>query len=258
MNEHEIDVGGVRVWALEHGAGGVVLFVHGWAASRKFWREAVEAAGATHRAVAVDLPGFGGSAAAGEGTIAAYAGFVGKLIETLGGPVDALVGHSMGGMVAAKLALERPELMRRLVLVSAPVCGPTALHAKARVMLWPVVRLAVYAALRTRWGRRMLAKDFTYARPLPDELIDGIVQGQFSTLVRSAKSLMATDLTAGLTTLRVPAMVIAGDRDALIKPEQYELQRAIPDVRMEMMAETGHCPMVERAGEFNERLLHSL
>lgn len=253
MDERDLVVDGVRLRTLEKGAGPAVLFVHGWAASRKFWRATIDAVGATRRAVAVDLPGFGASdKPAREDSIGEFAGCVGRIIDALGSPVDALVGHSMGGMIAAKLAIDRPEAMRKLVLVCAPVAGPTALFAGSRVMLWPGLRALMFAGMHLRRVRRWVTRDFTYVRPLDDELVDGIVQGRYRSLIRSARSLMKTDLSGALPSIRVPTLIVATDRDGVVRQPQYAIQHAaIPNARFELIAETGHCPMVERPEAFN-------
>ncbi len=102
---------------------GTVVLVHGvtgW--HRTWWRVGPALADAGWRAVAVDLRGHGRSPRLeGFTTVGELAADLGAVVETLGAPVDAVVAHSLGAAVAAELAHERPDLMRRVVLEDPPV-----------------------------------------------------------------------------------------------------------------------------------------
>ena len=100
----------------------VAVLVHGvtgW--HRTWWRVGPALAERGWRAVAVDQRGHGHSPRiAGCATVGDMAGDLGALIERLGAPVQAVVGHSLGAAVAAELAVLRPELVRRVVLEDPP------------------------------------------------------------------------------------------------------------------------------------------
>src|SRR3954451_8955179 len=117
-----VDVGSVR--------GPPVLFVHGLGGSWQNWLENIPGvAGAGHRAIAVDLPGFGESEMPREKiSISGYGRWIESLLEDLEtGPV-ALVGNSMGGFIGAETAIKYPAQLERLVLVSA--AGITIEHQR--------------------------------------------------------------------------------------------------------------------------------
>ena len=104
------------------GSAPTVVLVHGvtgwW---RTWWRVGPALASAGWHVVAVDLRGHGHSPRIdGYATVGQLAADVGALIEGMGGHVDALIGHSLGGAVAAELAFLRPELIGRLVLEDPP------------------------------------------------------------------------------------------------------------------------------------------
>ncbi|HWQ14269.1 MAG TPA: alpha/beta fold hydrolase, partial [Roseiflexaceae bacterium] len=135
-----------RLCYLEAGDGEpVALFLHGWGDSKEIWRPALAALAARgRRAIAPDLPGHGGSQLAGAARMAHLAERVVALAEARGLRSFDLVGHSMGGNVALELALARPALVRRLVLVAPAALGPE-MPAYTRIYLHPA---AGWAALR--------------------------------------------------------------------------------------------------------------
>jgi esterase len=116
------DTGAVaRVAVLVHG-------VTGW--WRTWWRVAPAIAARGWRVIAVDQRGHGHSPRIeGSVTVGDLAADLAELIDRIGAPVDALIGHSLGAAVGAELAFVRPELLRRLVLEDPPAvtrAGDTA------------------------------------------------------------------------------------------------------------------------------------
>lgn len=108
---------GGRAFAEKFGSGPAsVVALHGWARSRADWNSALEG----YDALALDLPGFGATPEpeTGWGT-ADYAEWTAGILEELDRPV--LVGHSFGGRIAVRVAADRPELVRAIVLTGVPL-----------------------------------------------------------------------------------------------------------------------------------------
>ncbi|MEM7272875.1 MAG: alpha/beta hydrolase [Actinomycetota bacterium] len=120
---------GHRIHLMEHGpADGVpVVMIHGFPESWYSWRHQLQALGdAGHRAIAIDVRGYGRSAAPAE--IEAYAmtalvGDVIAVIDDLGGPDAVVVGHDWGAPVAWNTALLRPDRVRGVAGLSVPYSG---------------------------------------------------------------------------------------------------------------------------------------
>jgi pimeloyl-ACP methyl ester carboxylesterase len=100
----------------------VAVLVHGVAGwHRTWWRVGPAIADRGWRVVAVDQRGHGRSPRIdGHVTVGDLAADLGAVIERIGAPVDALIGHSLGAAVSAELAYLRPELAKRLVLEDPP------------------------------------------------------------------------------------------------------------------------------------------
>src|SRR5207247_541969 len=114
-------VDGTPIRYIEAGAGPAVVLIHGFAASMYAWRHTIgPLAAAGYRVVAFDDRGFGFSARPATGYANAdYVRLVVALLDSLHIPDAVLVGHSMGGEIAAEVALAHPERVRALALVDA-------------------------------------------------------------------------------------------------------------------------------------------
>ncbi|HUB04843.1 MAG TPA: alpha/beta hydrolase [Solirubrobacteraceae bacterium] len=246
----------------ETGQGPPLVLLHGVGASRAVWRRVTPALAEGRHVIAPDLPGFGESAPAGSGfdLDTAAEALAEPLAERAGGPFD-LLGNSLGGAVAFRLALARPDLVRRLVLSApagfAPAPAPRALRAAAgafgdralavrRVVGAPVARVpAVRRALL--WGavaepQRLAADD---ARMM-------LEASRGSTRVGAAVSaVLGADLRTDLERLEAPLGVIWGWRDRVIPISTLRQIRATrPDVLVITIPRAAHVPQIERPAEF--------
>ena len=114
----------------EHGEGPPLLLIHGLMTSSYSFRYVLEPLGRHFRCIVPDLPGAG---ATGKPDASyrpeALSRFLGELIDTLGNGPCLVLGNSMGGYLTMRLALERPEVVRRLVSVHCPGVPLLRLHA---------------------------------------------------------------------------------------------------------------------------------
>ncbi len=115
-----LDAGGVLVRTVRAGSGDTtLLLLHGYGESLTTWRATFDALAIGHRVVAIDLPGFGASAKPDVPySLPAMTERLSRFIDHwTTGPL-VLVGHSMGGELAASLALARPDRVKLLVLIA--------------------------------------------------------------------------------------------------------------------------------------------
>lgn len=115
-----LEADGVELRALEAGTGDTtVVLIHGFGEHLMTWRAVVDPLARQYRVLAFDLPGFGGSDKPDRPyTREAMVGTVSALLERWTRPPVILVGHSMGGQIAAETAIERPDLVAGLVLIA--------------------------------------------------------------------------------------------------------------------------------------------
>jgi pimeloyl-ACP methyl ester carboxylesterase len=229
-----------------------LVLLHGWASSHKFWKYAFSAFAPRWRVIAPDLVGFGLSEKPDRDyRLEALSQWLGKFLDALKLDKVVLVGHSMGGTISLLHALDHPGRIRKLAVVNPLVCGATAFNAKTRFCMMPGVRRLLYLGSRLAPVRRWVTRDFSYVaaydRELSEDLIRGTYQSTFDSLLSAAK----VDLRPRLPELSVETLSIGTDRDQLVASDQYGL---VPAQRRELIADTGHIPMIERPAEFNRIL----
>src|SRR5439155_298652 len=164
---------GTRIRYIDAGQGLAVVFIHGLGASMYTWRNnlaPVLAAG--FRVVAFDNRGFGSSDKPAHGyTNAEYARLAVALLDSLHLPDAVVVGHSMGGEIAAEVAIAAPKRVRALVLLGAAGFG-TREPALFRVARWPIVG-PVMLAFRNRSLVERLLKSLNNGLPRVPENLAG-------------------------------------------------------------------------------------
>ncbi|MBI4574714.1 MAG: alpha/beta fold hydrolase [Planctomycetes bacterium] len=247
-----LDAGGVRHHYQDRGEGPPVLLLHCWTGNHSLWADPVEGLAGRFRCIAPDFRGHGQTAGGGELSPRALASDVLALADALGlhagGVGPALVGHSLGGMVALELALARPEAFPRLALISSSAClGQLALSrhaarvadrllATGRVPAflkgWVVSLGLVHPSAPTEVRRRI--REAILA--VPDPVARSCLRG-----------LRHLDLRGRLSEVRAPTLVVVGRQDLCAGPRHSRLLAAgISGARLEVLEACGHFPMLER------------
>jgi len=145
MNMDWIEVEGIRVRRVEEGGGDPVVLLHGWGASHRIFDQAIPKLAERYRVIAIDWPGFGDSEnPKAPYTIDWYSKFLGRMLDVLSLESPTILGHSMGGAIAAKFAIENPGRIRSLLLVCPLLHGKTGLPFRTKWMLLPGVRHLIY------------------------------------------------------------------------------------------------------------------
>ncbi len=119
-------IDGAKIYAIDVGPRNAQLavLIHGWSSSSFAMSPLLPLLSRRFRCVAIDLPGYGESPPLRErATIGRYAQVVGRLITGLSEHPAVLIGHSMGGMISATLALQVPQLIDRMVLLCPTISG---------------------------------------------------------------------------------------------------------------------------------------
>lgn len=118
VTERVIDLGGISTAVLEGGAGAPIVLLHGPAACAAHWIRVIPGLVDTHRVIAPDLPGHGASVVT-DGALPAtrVLEWLGRVIERTCAAPPTLVGHLVGGAIAARFAIEHGDRLGSLVLV---------------------------------------------------------------------------------------------------------------------------------------------
>ncbi len=261
---------GVRGAPAELAAEQPLVFVHGLSGCWANWLEQLPVLADHHRVITLDLPGFGHSPMpAEEISIAGYARLLDRLLGQLGITAAAVVGNSMGGFIAAELAISSPQLVERLVLVSAAGISTANQHGTQRAV--PVLRrLETVLAATGAWvatksdavARRARTRDallaLVVAHPgrLPAALAAEQLRGAGKPgFIQALQAVLDYDVSERLPEIACPTLVVWGDRDRLITVRDADtFVELIPNSRKVVFADTGHVAMLERPAAFNALL----
>jgi 2-succinyl-6-hydroxy-2,4-cyclohexadiene-1-carboxylate synthase len=226
---------------------GRVVLVHGFTQTLAAWAPVAAGLRARWRLVRVDLPGHGGSA----GVRAGFAEAAG-LLGACGGRA-AYVGYSLGGRLCLRLALDRPELVRALVLLGASpgIADPAARAERlaADEALATGVEDDGVAAFLDRWLAGPLFATLPPERAGLPERLANTAEGLASALRLLGAGAQAP-LWDRLAGLRCPTLLVAGARDAKFAALAAEMAAAIgPAARLALVPGAGHAVHLERPAE---------
>lgn len=227
-----------RVWETRTGSGTPVALVHGLSGSSRWWSRNVDALAKSHLVAAIDLVGFGRSQpfTMFPRTLPEFgeaSALIARWLETFGEPVH-LVGHSMGGLLSIRVAAERPDLVRSLVLVDA---------AGVPFELAPMEHL-----------RSLRSQTFGLARIGTVLIPDVWRAGPTSVAVASARILL-TDAREQLQRITAPTLLVWGDHDALVPLRYGEMMHElIPDSRLVVLEGASHVAMWDEPAGFNREV----
>jgi pimeloyl-ACP methyl ester carboxylesterase len=270
-SEHRrsLRIGGRLLNVVELGTGPPLLFVHGLGGCWQNWLENLPDLARDHRVIALDLPGFGASEMpSGDVSVAGYARVLEEVCDALGVSSVAVVGNSMGGFIAAELAIASPVRVQRLVLVSAAGLHVAELRldraldrlgraeqAFSRGAGFVAARSASFAR-RARLRRIVLAGVAAHPELLPwpvvAEQVAGAGRPGFWPALRAISTYPLRDR---LTQIGCPTLIVWGERDRVVPVrDAATFERLIGGARKVVYADTGHVPMLERPARFNADL----
>jgi pimeloyl-ACP methyl ester carboxylesterase len=267
VRDRRVTVDGMATQYLEAGAGAPLLLLHGYEQSAASWRWVIPTLARTRRVLALSLPGHGDSAPAVGGYAPGrdLAPFVAGFLDTVGvGPLD-VVGNSVGGAVALRLALADPARVRTLTLVASAGLG-REVNPLLALAAQPVVgELAVLLSrvpggdlLRTTMSAAMLfAQPWrTPAEFVTEQHAQGCRAGHLEAATAMARALFDVTgqrevLLDQLHILAMPTLVVWGACDYVLPA--YHAQAAVdrlPAGRLSVFPDCGHLPHVECPDRF--------
>jgi pimeloyl-ACP methyl ester carboxylesterase len=211
---------------VEHGRSDVphaptLVCVHGLSGSSRWWSGVTPRFEEAGPVVLLDLPRSVAPFRLPEWVI--------EQLEGLEPPVD-VAGHSLGGLLAARVASLRPDLVRRLVLIAPPGIRP---RSSMLPYVWP---LAMTVARSRPALLRRLTADALRAGP--------------RNLLRGGRHVATADVRADLESVVAPTLLVWGARDTIVPPvEGSDWCESLADARLVVLPRAGHVPMIDAADE---------
>ena len=233
-----------------------VLFLHGFGGDLDNWLLNLDAVAAAAPVIALDLPAHGQSDVRlpGAGTLADLAGFVLHVLDALDVQRVHVVGHSMGGAIAAQMALAAPQRVASLMLIAPAGLGNEINHGYIEGFVAAATRRELKPVVE-----RLFADPGLVSRQMLDDLLkykrlDGVstVLTQLGTTLFGGGR-QAAQPVAQLDAQRMPVTLIWGRDDHIIPAAQAA--QAPAGARVQVLDGAGHMVMMEKAGEVNALIL---
>ena len=270
----QVSVDGRTVNYVDYGEGSPdlhpVVMIHGLGGCWQNWLENIRPIAATgRRVIAVDLPGFGYSEPPeGEISISGYGRAVNALCDELDLGEVVLIGHSMGGFTSCETAIQFPERVERIVLISAAgITTSDIAHQPVLVGARVAAALGTRAAARSRQvvvrkrlRRPLYASFIRYPDLLATDFLFESTQGSGRPAFNSAlAAILGYDFRDRLPEISVPVLIIWGSDDMLVPDSDADqFERLIPQSRKVVLDDTGHSAMMERPRRVNDLIVEFL
>ena len=257
-----------RYW-VQGSQGSTVILIHGIGAAIDSWVSNIEALSQKHRVYAIDLVGFGRSdKPSADYSLPFFAQFVKDFMEVQNIDRASLVGWSLGGGVSMQFAIQFSEKLDKLILLDSMGFGRET-HLMFRLSSIPWIGKIL--SRPTKKGTARLLKECVFDHTLiTDEIVD--LYYQFAALPGGHAAWLATlcsnasfggikkeviqAFQDNLGTMTIPTLIIWGKQDRVLPAKHASIAESwIPNARVHLIDDCGHCPQMEHPEEFNTQVL---
>jgi pimeloyl-ACP methyl ester carboxylesterase len=240
-----VDTDRLKTWYEERGAGDPLVLLHGGLSTNESWAAQLPDLSARFRVIAPERRGHGRTPDV-EGPLS-YDDMAADTIEFLdkvvGGPAH-LVGWSDGGIVALLVAMARPDLVHRMVAISANFDTSGMVPAAMAGLTSMTADSPEMAMLRAAY--EAVTPDGPGHWP--------VVFGKFTEMVATQPAITVEQLGR----IGAPTLVVAGDDDMITLAHTGELYQAIPNSELAIVPGTSHVLVMEKPGLVNRLVLDFL
>jgi 3-oxoadipate enol-lactonase len=245
-----IDTSRGKVGFSEKGGGDrtPIIFLHGVGSDKSVWRPQLEHFGKTRRTIAFDYPGYGESDFVDGSTRDDFAASILAAMDALGIIKAHVCGLSLGGVVAIALHAAAPDRCASLIIADSFAVHPDgqAIYDRSTAASHDIRALA-----EARVGA-LLASE---APDLRREVIDTMARIDPAAYRIGAEAVWLAEQSDRAAAIRVPALIIVGDEDAITPPALSErLQALIPGSRLAVIAGASHLANLDKPAEFNRAI----
>jgi 3-oxoadipate enol-lactonase len=234
-----------------------LVFLHGIGGAARAWRGQLDAFSDRYRAIAWDMPGYGGSAALPAVSIATLADALKDFLQQVGAAKPVLVGHSIGGMIVQQLLVKYPDIAGAVVLAqTSPAFGKADGDWQKNFIdarLGPLDRGETMLSLAPS-----LVKDLVGDDPDPQGLklardcMAGVPEATYRAMMLA---LLGFDQRGALKKIAVPTLVLSGSKDKNAPaPMMAKMATYIPSATYVEIEGVGHLVNLERPKTFNAAL----
>lgn len=246
-----VEVNGVRFRVADEGIGPPILFVHGFPLDHTMWRAQIDEFKKTHRVIAPDLRGFGGTdGALYSVSMEQFADDLAALLDALAveGPVI-FCGLSMGGYIAWQFVQRHPARVAKLILCGTRAAADSPEAAANRLKMADIVLKEGPEPVAWAMMPKLFAQCSSEHCPAIIASVRQMVMNSNPVAIAAAHRGMAVrpDVTSLLPTIRIPTLVICGEHDVISPPEEMKsIADAMPNARFALIPNAGHMAPMEQ------------
>ena len=241
-----------------------LIFLHGIGGAARSWWQQLGTFGNRFRAIAWDMPGYGGSAPLASVSIAALADALQQFVEQLGAARPVLVGHSIGGMIVQKWLVQFPNLARAVVLAqTSPAFGKADgdwQKSFIAARLGPLDRGETMKSLAPSLVKELVGDDpDPKGMEVARECMESVPEASYRAMMLA---LIGFDQRSTLGDISVPTLLLSGSKDNNAPaPMMAKTATYIRGAEYVELPGVGHLANLERPDTFDEalgRFLNSL
>jgi len=248
------DVAGVRLHVRDTGPrdAPAVVLIHGFGSSLHTWETWARGLSAGFRVIRFDLPGSGlsGTDPSGDYTDRRSVQVLVALMDDLGVRRASLIGNSIGGRIAWKFAVQQPDRIDRLVLVSPDGFASSGFSYGVKPEIPMLVRMMRYVLPKTL-VRLNLAPAYGDPARLTDEHVNRyydlmLAPGIRDALIARMEQTVLEDPEPLLRRIGAPTLLVWGEKDGMIPfSNSADYMRLVPDITLAALPGLGHVPQEE-------------
>ena len=241
------------------GSGETVLFIHGLGSSARDWEMQIPAFAKHYQTVAFDLRGHGQSQKPkGPYSMSLFAKDTAELIRSLGVDPVHVIGISLGGMIAFQLAVDHPELIKRMVIVnSGPELVVRALKERWQVIMrFAIVRLMGMRKMGAVLSKRLFPKD--EQEMLRETFVSRWAENDIRAYLDTMRAIVGWSVADKIQNIKMPVLVVAADNDYTPVSSKEAYLPKMGNAELTVIEDSRHAVPVEKPEEFNRVVLEFL
>jgi pimeloyl-ACP methyl ester carboxylesterase len=261
-----LDLPGGKLEIVERGPrqGSPIVLIHCFSCAIDWWNRMMPMLDESHRVIAIDLLGHGGSEKPTSGyTVPHQAELVAEALDKLGVRDAVVVGHSLGGSVAVGLTERSPKLVRKVMIIDTPPNhSGSSLGLVAKLGFTPIVGELVWRVKPDFAVRKGLEVAFAPGFDVPEEFVEDVDRMTFSSYDDSPRGsddyTKEEGLDQRMKETGKPLLAIMGAEEQIVDDPAERLaeyRRNVPGAETELIAGAGHSPNVEKPAETASLLL---
>jgi len=242
-----------KIFVRTKGYGEPIILIHGMFTSSFCWINTIHELATSYKVYTLDLPGWGKSDKPKVNySIIYYTKLLNEFMSCLKIEQSIFMGHSIGGQIALNMAVENPKKVKKLILVNSGGILPSKLPKSLLLFKVPLIGylLSCWVMRKSAIKSMMLNVMFFNSQCVTEDVLSDALKSSkyaFSKLMGNL-----TDLRDRLSEIRIPTLIVWGEKDRSLPPDMGSLfNKLIPNSVLEVIQEAGHYPQIEKPEVFN-------